>query len=248
MPLQKIVVFLVVTLLLFYMIRLLFFAKQKWNSGIHTFSVLIAGLIIINIATFFDMVYYIENYKFISMLIKICFTTGSVIYVIGVILWSNNTKKMINQFQEIALTDSMTGVLNRKGIENIYKVVAESDDFFYLIVCDLNGTKRVNDNFGHLYGDKYITNATKIIADTIGLKGHVARIGGDEFIILLGYIEVQDLEQIILQIKKHVCEILPEQNTGISSGYALFPNDGDSFEDLMRVADKKMYDDKKSTK
>lgn len=248
MSLQKVIVFLVVTMLLFYMIKLLFFAKKKWNSGTYTFGVLIAGLIIINIATFFDMISYIRSNYYIYLLIKICFTVGAVIYVVGVILWSDYTKKMINQLQKIALTDTMTGALNRKGIEDIYSSAAQSSEFFYVMVCDLNGTKKINDNFGHLHGDKYITNTTKIITDTISLKGHVARIGGDEFIVLLGYVEFEELMTIILEIKRKVYEISPEQNTGISFGYALFPYDGYTLEELVEVADRKMYEDKKGVR
>ncbi len=246
--LQKMVVFLVVTVLLFYMIRLLTFTKERWKFRTYTFAVLIGGLSLINIATFFDMIIYFRNYRFIYVLIKICFTLGSITYVLGVILWSNYTKKTINKFEEIALTDPMTGTLNRKGIENNYNIVVESGNPFYIILCDLDGTKRINDNFGHLQGDKYITAATKALTDTIGLKGHVARIGGDEFIILLSYVEVQELQKIILKIKSLVSEFLPEQNTGISCGYSSFPKEGITFEELIKVADEKMYDDKKAIK
>jgi diguanylate cyclase (GGDEF)-like protein len=243
--LQKIVVFLVVTILLFYMIRLLTFTKERWKFRTYTFVVLIAGLSLINIATFFDMIIYFQNYRFVYVLIKICFTSGSIIYVLGVILWSNYTKKMIDKFEEIALTDAMTGILNRKGIENNYNIVAESSNSFYVILCDLDGTKRINDNFGHLQGDKYIISAAKALTDTIGLKGHIARIGGDEFIILLSYVEIQELHEIILKIKSLVSEFSPEQNTGISCGYSVFPDEGVTFEELIKIADEKMYDDKK---
>ena len=167
---------------------------------------------------------------------------GSDYLRIGVILWSNYTKKMIIQFEKIALTESMTGVLNRNGIEKIYNMINKARSSFYVIVCDLDGTKKINDSLGHLIGDNYINSATKIMTDIIALKGHIARIGGDEFVILLEYIDIQELQLIILKIKQAVYEILPEKNTGISFGYSLFPNDGVTFEELIKIADTKMYE------
>ena len=173
---------------------------------------------------------------------------GAIIYVIGVILWSNFTKKMINQLEEITLNDYMTGVLNRNGIEKKYNRFIKSKSSFYVIFCDLDGTKKINDNFGHLIGDKYINRTTEIMTDIIGLKGHVARIGGDEFVILLEYIDSQELQLILLKIRQAVYAILPGKNTGISFGYSLFPNDGVTFEELIEIADKKMYVNKQSKK
>ncbi|WP_243186873.1 GGDEF domain-containing protein [Clostridium muellerianum] len=248
MELQKILVYLVTTILLFYMIRLLIFTKKRWKFRTYTFIILIGGLSLINIATFVDMINNFSNSHFAYIIIKISFTLGAIIYVLGVILWSDYTKKTIEKFEEIALTDPMTGTLNRKGIENRYNIVSKSDDYFYVVLCDLDGTKRVNDNFGHLQGDKYINHATKIITDTIGLKGNVARIGGDEFIILLSYVDIQELQQIISKIKCLISKLVPEKNTGISCGYSLFPDDGVTLEELIKVADEKMYEDKKSSK
>ncbi|AKA68665.1 GGDEF domain-containing protein [Clostridium scatologenes] len=244
--LQKILVYLVTTMLLFYMAKLLIFTKKRWKFRTYTFIILIGGLSLINIATFVDMISYFKDSHLAYMIIKISFTLGAIIYVLGVILWSDYTKKTIEKFEELALTDPMTGMLNRKGIENSYRIVSENGNCFYVILCDLDGTKRVNDDYGHIYGDKYINSTTKIITDSIGLKGKAARIGGDEFVILLSYVDIEELQQIISKIKSSVSEIIPEKNTGISCGYSLFPDDGIIFEELIKVADKRMYEDKKT--
>lgn len=242
------IVFLFVLLLLFYMIKLLIFTKQSWKFRTYTFVVLIGGLSLLTIGAFLDMVIYIENYKIIYILMKSCFTLGSVIYVLGVILWSNYTRKMIKLLEKTSLTDPMTGVLNRNGIEKNYNIFIKTWGAFYVILCDLDGTKKINDSLGHLVGDKYINKTTKIMTDIIGLKGSIARIGGDEFVILLGYIDIEELQLIILKIKQAVYEILPEKNSGISAGYSLFPSDGVTFEELIKIADEKMYEDKQRRK
>lgn len=244
--LAKVIVFVFVAVLLFYMIRLFTFTKRSWRIKTYTFAVLIGGLSLLTIATFLDMIRCIQNYKFSYILIKISFTLGAVIYILGVILWSNYTKRMISLLEKVALTDHMTGVSNRNGIEKIYNRFIESRISFYVIVCDLDGTKKINDSLGHLVGDEYINSTTKVMTDIIGVNGHIARIGGDEFIILLEYMDNQELHLIIRKIKQAVYEILPEKNTGISVGYSLFPNDGVEFEELIKIADTKMYEDKES--
>lgn len=245
---QKVIVFLFVNVLIFYMIRLFIFTKRRRYSGTNTFFVLIIGLSLFEAATLFDIIGYLTSYKNIYMFIKISFTLGAIFYITGVILWSDYTKRIIGKFEERSLTDSLTGVLNRYGLEQIYDRLVREGKSFYIIVCDLDGTKRVNDSNGHSYGDMYITSTTKIIKNIICSKGHIARTGGDEFVILLENTPIDELEQIIIKIKHLVSEILPEQNTGISMGYSIFPKDGTTFEDLMRYADKKMYEDKKDKK
>lgn len=85
---------------------------------------------------------------------------------------------MINQLEKSALTDSMTGVLNRNGIEKNYNILINARSSFYVIVCDLDGTKKINDSLGHLAGDKYINSTTKIMTDVIGLKVILVELAG----------------------------------------------------------------------
>lgn len=245
---RKIIVFLFASVLLLYMIKLAIFTKKKWEFKTSTFFVLIGGLSLLTIGTFLDMLSWIFDYGIIKIAIDICFTLGTIIYIIGVIFWSNYTKEIIGKLQEIVLTDSLTGVLNRNGIEKVFARVTNTKDPFYVIVCDLDGTKRINDKFGHLDGDKYIKNTAKIMTSMVGLKGYVGRIGGDEFIILLGYLNIEELQQIKFNIKQKVEEIFPEQKTGISIGYSLYPSEGEEFGELMGIADSRMYEEKKTEK
>ncbi len=245
---QKIIVFLFVLLLLFYMIRLLISTKQNRKFKTYPFVVLIGGLILLTIATFLDIFAYIKNYQILYIIIRVCFTLGAIIYVIGVILWSDFTHKMIKQLEYITLYDPMTGILNRNGLEIKYNIFIKSKNCFYIIFCDLDGTKKINDSLGHLVGDKYINITTEIMKDIIGLKGHVARFGGDEFVILLEYVDNQELQLILLKIRQAVYKFLSTENTGISFGYSLFPNDGVTFEELIKIADKKMYVNKQRKK
>lgn len=245
---NKIIVFLFVMILLFYMLKLSFFIKQKGNSQTYTFSILFTGILLCGLATFFDMLTPIYNNKYINMIIKICFTGGAIFYISGVVLWGNYTKKIIEDFEKLALKDSMTEIFNRNGMERIYKLISEAKKPFYLGICDLDGLKGINDKFGHLEGDQYIAQAAKIIADAVGNLGYVGRIGGDEFLVFLEYIDRRKVENMADEIKQAVYNISPAKNTGISIGCAVFPDDGENLDTLMKIADKRMYQDKESRK
>ncbi|MBM7872234.1 diguanylate cyclase (GGDEF)-like protein [Clostridium pascui] len=243
---KKIIVFISVVTLLFYMIRLLHFTRRKWELRTHTFIILFLGLLLFTIATFIDMVFSIIGSKFTYIFMRTCFTLGTVIYISGVILWTNYTKKVIEKFEELALKDPMTNIFNRKGIDKVYKRVCKSNNPFYVIICDLDGMKKINDKYGHVQGDKYIVSTAKIMTDAIGEKGYVGRIGGDEFIIIGEYQDINQIEQAVFTIQSLVYQIFSEKNTGLSIGYSLFPSDGDTLEDLIKVADIRMYSDKAS--
>jgi diguanylate cyclase (GGDEF)-like protein len=244
--LRKAVIFLFVTVLMFYMIRLLYLTGKKCKRKNYIFILLISGVLMIDIATFLDMCSSIFNRPVVYSSIKIFFTVGAIIYIIGIGLWSNFTREIINNLEKLTLTDCMTGVLNRSGIEKIFNSLVKDKSSFYIIVCDLDGTKLINDTYGHVEGDRFINSTTKIITKEIKENGYLSRIGGDEFVVILECKEIKEVENLIFNIKKEVGEIYPQHNTGISLGYAMFPSDAISFRQLISVADKRMYSDKKN--
>lgn len=247
---RKGIIFLFVSILFIYIIKTSYSAKKRWNDKkyFYTLFMLNGGLGFLFIATFLDIIaIYLQN-PFIYTAIKMFFTLGGIIFAMGLIKWTDFTWEIMNKLELLALTDSMTGILNRNGLDKISDAALKANKPFYIIICDLNGTKHINDTLGHIEGDMYINNAVKIISNVISFKGHAARIGGDEFVIILDYVEEAELKNMLSTIKKHVCEINPDRNTGISLGYALFPSDGTSLMALYKLADKMMYDDKKASR
>jgi diguanylate cyclase (GGDEF)-like protein len=245
---SKIVVFMFVVFLFFHILNLTFFTRKKWKFESKTFILLIIGTSILMLGTFIDIFYPLSNNQILHAFIKICLSAGAIIYVIGMISWSNYTKRMILKFEEMALVDPLTGAYNRIGIERIFSHHSELDLPFYLVVCDLDGTKLINDEFGHLVGDEYIRKAIRIINDKVEGFGNVSRIGGDEFVIIFNNTENNVLEETLTKIKKSISTIFKDKSTGISIGFAKYPYDGKSFESLLLVADKEMYLDKEKNK
>lgn len=241
---QKVIVFLFVMILLLYMVKMAWFTRKKWEFKTYTFGVLILGLSILSLGTFIDMMVDLINFDYKYVVIKVCFSIGAVIFIIGVIVWSNYTKEMIQRFEEVALTDNLTGAFNRNGIEKVFTKIIKNNNQFFVIICDLNKTKIINDNYGHIYGDEYIKEAARIISEVIKNNGHLGRIGGDEFVMLIEYEDNIKLNNRLSNIKKMVSEIFTDDRIGISIGHSLFPDDGKTLNELILVADKKMYEDK----
>ena len=242
--LRKILVFLFVSLLLIYTFKLLYATRYKKDKS-YIFIIMICGLFLLVVATFSDMIASNACIAYIYVIIKLCFTLGSILYIIGIILWMDFTKKIIDELEKMASTDSLTGMLNRNGLLKVFDEMIKNMRSFSILVCDLDGTKLINDNLGHIEGDQFIFNSSQIMVDSIRDHGNISRFGGDEFIILLKDQELQEVETIIDNIKMKILKLYPQYNSGVSIGYSSFPQDGQSFDDLFKAADTRMYRDKK---
>ena len=122
---------------------------------------------------------------------------------------------------------------------------------FAVVVFDVNGLKRVNDELGHEFGDKLICDAATVIKTVYGAE-HVYRIGGDEFIVILeniaegdlgGYYLRYDEELNLLNTKDRASQV----KLAVSKGAAVFASDTDTcYKEVFRRADQKMYEDKEA--
>lgn len=248
--LRKGIVFLVVSLIFAYMIWINFAILNKYESKKILTACMISGLGLICAGTFFDFISSLMRLNF-KNLISICFTAGTIVFGLYIVLWGNYMVGIIAKLNKRAHNDEMTGLYNRIGFEKIIeKRLANINEPFYVMVLDLDKTKEINDNFGHLNGDRYIISAAKIIKDEIGKFGFAGRTGGDEFVAFLESINENEIEKIKKSIKMRASNIFynEKQNTHISIGYSKYQKDGQNYEELLRVADKRMYEDKKKRK
>ncbi len=153
--------------------------------------------------------------------------------------------------------DNLTNVYNRSYFEELCEKHMEEairkNQEFYLVLYDLNGLKLVNDTYGHLAGDKLIQAFSSKMNDFTGPKNIFARFGGDEFIAIFTDVDLEWLNNGFHQVMKffknnpfvfkgnHIsCEF--------SYGIAKFPEDSNTYNELVRVADERMYKFKKKIK
>jgi diguanylate cyclase (GGDEF)-like protein/PAS domain S-box-containing protein len=158
-------------------------------------------------------------------------------------------KKRERALLTLAERDHLTGLRNRRSIEEALSVATDSDPFG-LLVIDLDGFKAINDTFGHQAGDAVLKEFAERLSRSFREDDVVGRVGGDEFVVLLRpAISVDDAEAMIGRLQSTIHQPLLLNHTPLkvsfSGGYAIFPDDASSLIQLFRVADARMYDAKR---
>jgi diguanylate cyclase (GGDEF)-like protein len=154
----------------------------------------------------------------------------------------------LNEHQ--AQHDSLTGLANRtlfhSRIAHVVNPRRRTDGRAAVVVVDLDGFKEINDSLGHAAGDDLLVELSRRVEAALRTSDTVARLGGDEFGILLP--ELRTREDVLLAVqrmKATIEEPVALQGLSISLeasiGIALFPEDGDDVEALLRCADAAMY-------
>jgi diguanylate cyclase (GGDEF)-like protein len=155
-----------------------------------------------------------------------------------------------NSLESAALTDPVTGALNRRGLETAFErcigAANRSKGNIGLILCDINKFKSINDSFGHPAGDAVI----RTVVD--GFESHsrpadlVARLGGDEFVVVINRVytkqQVVAAAERLISIIPKACEYRDNLiEFSASFGVSIYPDHGSTLDKLIAVADQAMY-------
>ncbi|WP_434631727.1 diguanylate cyclase domain-containing protein [Chromobacterium sp. CV08] len=173
----------------------------------------------------------------------------------GFVRSSNNRRQRENQLFHLANHDRLTGLANRNlfydRLQHAISRVDRSGKRLGLLFLDLDRFKPVNDTYGHVVGDRVLQLIAARIQDVIRDEDTVARIGGDEFVILMEDIESnREADKVVARLKQAIQ--MPYQVdshrilVGVSIGTAYYPEDGLLIDELLAVADRKMYGNKQS--
>jgi diguanylate cyclase (GGDEF)-like protein len=173
--------------------------------------------------------------------------TGAAIY------FGRRSRRQADQIAEVsaaALTDPLTGVLNRRGFtEAVERELARSRRYarpFVIAYVDVRGLKRINDSEGHLAGDELLKAAASTLAGSARAHDVVGRLGGDEFGILLAEQSADDAEIVTSRIHERVAATREQlgfkSHWDLTVGIAAFDEDGESFEELIAAADRRLYE------
>jgi diguanylate cyclase (GGDEF)-like protein len=166
-------------------------------------------------------------------------------------------RQQAEMIRHMAFFDSLTNLPNRaqlnERLENELEQARRDGTSGVVLFIDLDDLKLVNDTYGHTYGDDIIIAAGNRIVGEVGGKAFVARIGGDEFIVVLpGETDRQQVADIATRIIKAVGgkhEIFGAHfHMAASIGIAIYPVDGDTGEEIIKNADNAMYAAKKEGK
>ncbi len=153
-------------------------------------------------------------------------------------------KREEKKIKYLSFHDQMTGLYNRRFFESEMERLDKSRKLpISIIMSDINGLKKVNDQYGHAKGDQYIKTVANEIKKAVRQEDILARVGGDEFAILLPYTNEEDVKKIEKRIQNNVHKL--DENSdypvGISTGYAIKKNKNMKLEDIFKKADYQMY-------
>lgn len=152
--------------------------------------------------------------------------------------------------ERLAVIDDMTGFYTRKAcIEAISLQLKNIDDEHYaFFIFDIDNFKQANDRFGHAFGDYCIQEFTKAIRSHFRKTDILGRIGGDEFVVLCKYKQLDQLMKRIQDLSQNMemqCEKKSASwHMSASIGIALVPKHGTDFETLYEKADQALYETK----
>lgn len=188
------------------------------------------------------------------------FNTAAVIGTLAFIVWIMITMvEKERQFRDrmyySSITDHLTGLYNSSYLkervqEEIQRCQRDSGHCFTIAFLDLDNFKVVNDKYGHLIGDETLKQIAKLLQENVRRSDVLVRYGGDEFVLFMpgatkqqGENAVQRLWQAVNSSSFHLKQV----KTGISGGVASFPEDGKDLDQLLDVADQRMYSEKPKT-
>jgi diguanylate cyclase (GGDEF)-like protein len=160
----------------------------------------------------------------------------------------------LKKLQINAATDALTGLYNRRLFEEYFiKELNRSKRYgqqLALVLMDLHRFKEVNDRYGHLQGDQALQMAATALRKTVRASDYAFRIGGDEFALLLPQCDVEQCNALSRRLRANydsaVQALRFEVPLALDYGIAVYPEDGDQKDSMIRTADQRLYEFKKS--
>lgn len=153
------------------------------------------------------------------------------------------------QAENSATTDYLTGLPNARSLflqldRELARCKRENSSLT-VMVSDMDGFKQINDRFGHLEGNRVLRLFAQALKDTCREYDYVARMGGDEFVVIASGLgsdaAVKKLDQMKALARQAGSEVCGEEILSLSVGRAVYPTDGKDAEELLAEADRRMY-------
>jgi len=171
---------------------------------------------------------------------------GKIVGTVVTFMDITERKKAEAKIRFLSYHDSLTGLYNRAFFEEELKRLDTARNYpISIIMSDVNGLKLTNDIFGHAAGDKLLRKVAQILKQACRADDIIARIGGDEFVILLPKTTLKEAEAVALRIKnEYAKENVNAVKASISMGCAVKESAGEDIFHVLHTAEDKMYLDK----
>jgi len=153
------------------------------------------------------------------------------------------------RWRAISITDTLTGVLNRRGLQESYEILAgegQQQQKLAALLFDLDHFKKINDRYGHQTGDTVLVEFARVAHQFVPRSGAFGRMGGEEFVAFIPVDEQSEAEALAETIRADFCRgPLPAGRSlvqaTVSIGVAVMPRDAVSWDRLVSAADRALY-------
>ena len=145
-------------------------------------------------------------------------------------------------YQEMSIIDALTGVYNRRHLDEILRREIERAKRYShsisVLILDIDDFKKYNDTYGHPAGDELLKKLAGLLVETVRSVDMVFRYGGEEFVVFLP----QTLKQGAVEVAKRIVNLTRQNlSTTVSLGLAAYPEDAKDMDDLLKKVDSALY-------
>lgn len=188
-------------------------------------------------------------YPCLLSLVRVVDDTGATLHMIGFAKDLSEAMAARQRIEELAFTDPLTGlpnrVLLRERFEMALNYAKRERGSFAVLFLDLDRFKQINDSLGHGFGDRVLVSVSERLLDCVRQVDTAARVGGDEFILILAGVDAAGAEvaarRILHAISQPVVVDGMSFSLTVSIGIAMYPEDGADADELTKNADSAMY-------
>ncbi|TEW46778.1 GGDEF domain-containing protein [Psychromonas algicola] len=166
-------------------------------------------------------------------------------------VYADNRTKLIALLSKQARTDTLTSLLNRRGLMSYFDLFIhlykKNGQDLSVLIIDLDNFKRINDNFGHDIGDEFIISCANLIKAELGETDIAARLGGEEYIVLMPDTDLKKAENYAKKVKNAIenLTVNSADNSQVkvtaSIGITCATKECSSFQVLYKAADEALY-------
>jgi diguanylate cyclase (GGDEF)-like protein len=151
--------------------------------------------------------------------------------------FARDNRELVDRLRILAERDFLTGLPNTRAFEAAINRRLSGRQPFSLLLGDMDGLKRINDEHGHAEGNDALQRLAELLGKSLGSDDEVARVGGDEFAVLTASKSTEEAARFCARLET----ALSGAGTALTFGWAVCPQEGENALSLYRIADERLY-------